>query len=284
VAELRHLLEAGVDESQWDGVGDDSLLAYAVREGNLEMVKVLLHFGADPNRRGREGATPLQMAVAMEDFKMAELLLDGGADSNQKFFRPVSGCFLALTKNETMRWFLRHERRLTPLMMAANNGDVKMIRVLLDHGAETEIRSGRYRLYPLNFASRRNDVKAMQVILGEDPENERYHIVLDLSDQQLLLYKNSMELVMSSRVSSGKAKFRTPPGIYVITDKHRSYRSKIYNVKMPYFQRLSCLGIGFHSGYCPRYPASHGCIRMPYPSAKKMFKMTPLGTRVVIQE
>lgn len=52
---------------------------------------------------------------------------------------------------------------------------------------------------------------------------------------------------------------------------------------MPYFQRLSCSDFGFHYGYVPNYPASHGCIRLPMDSAKKLFAMTEVGDRVTIK-
>jgi len=284
VVRLRQLLEAGVLLVNWEGTGDDGLMAYCVRTQALEMGVLLLQFGVDPNRWGREGASPLQMAIAMGDAAMVRVLLTAGADANQKFLRPVSDGMLALTESKSMQWFLKKERRVYPLMMAANTGDLVIIKDLIDHGAETEIRSGRYKLYPLNFASRRSDVKAMQVILGKDPEKESYHIVLDLSEQRMRLYDAQKKEILSSRVSTGKAGFTTPTGVFVITDKHRKHRSTIYKVKMPYFQRLSCSQIGFHSGYCPGYPASHGCIRMPYQSAKKLFATVPAGTRVVIHE
>ena len=284
LARLEELLDAGVGLGNWEGTGDDGLLAHCIREGATEMGILLLRYGADPERWGWEGGTPLHMAIARGDAVMVRALLVAGADANQEFARPVTDGLLLLTESESMQWFLKNERRLTPLMMAANNGDLMILKALLDYESETEIRSGRYRLYPLNFASRRSDVKAMQVILGKDPEKENRHIVLDLSDQRLLLYDADQKVIFSSRVSTGKAGYTTPTGEFVITDKHRSHRSTIYKVKMPYFQRLSCGQIGFHSGYCPGYPASHGCIRMPNLAAKKLFYKAPAGTRVVIQE
>jgi len=281
---LAQLLESGVSIENWEGTGDDGVVAYCVREGRYELGVVLLSFGVDPNRYGYEGGSPLQMAIAMRDATMVNALLVAGADPNLKFPRPISDAFLSITDKESMQWFLKRERRLSPLMMAANNGDLEVIKALLDHGAERYIRSGRYRLYPLNFASRRSDVKSMHVMLGKDPKKEPFHLVLDLSEQRLRLYDAQHNVVFSSRVSTGKAGYRTPKGEYVITDKHRSHRSTIYNVKMPYFQRLSSGAIGFHSGYVPGYPASHGCIRMPYQSAKELFSTTPAGTRVVIQD
>ena len=51
---------------------------------------------------------------------------------------------------------------------------------------------------------------------------------------------------------------------------------------MPYWMRLSYGGIGMHRGKVPRYPASHGCIRMPSSVAPTVFANTPPGTPVDI--
>ena len=281
---LELLLTAGASPDSWNGGQNDSIVASCVRSENAEMVELVLRHGAEPMAKGREGETPLHMAIAMRNSEMVASLLKYGHDPNQYFAKPASKEFLALTKKESMRWFLGKERRLTPLMMASNNGDLDIIRSLMAHGAKKYVWSGRYRLYPLNFATRRSDVKTMQVILGVDPEKEKFHAILDLSDQRVKLYDPDGKVLFSSRVSTGKAGYRTPTGVYVITDKHKSHNSSIYGSSMPFFQRFSSSAFGFHSGNCPGYPASHGCIRMPYSAAKKLFSITPVGTRVVIQK
>ncbi len=281
---LRMLFESGVSLRNLPSSESDGLIAACVRNSDHLLAELYLRQGADPEKIGREKQRPLHMAIATRDAAMVRLLLEYGADPNIYFARPASEAFLKLTDKESMRWFLKNERRLSPLMMAANNGDVEVISSLLDFGALKYKYSGRHRLYPVNFASRRGDVKAMQVILGQDPEKEKMHGVLDLSEQRVRIYDAKGEVIFTSRVSTGKRGFRTPTGTFVITDKHRSHRSTIYGSSMPYFQRLSCSAFGFHSGNCPGYPASHGCIRMPYSAAKKLFSITPVGTRVVIQK
>ena len=51
---------------------------------------------------------------------------------------------------------------------------------------------------------------------------------------------------------------------------------------MPQMQRLTWTGICMHSGQLPGYPASHGCIRMPYDFSKLLFALTAKGGTVVI--
>jgi lipoprotein-anchoring transpeptidase ErfK/SrfK len=47
--------------------------------------------------------------------------------------------------------------------------------------------------------------------------------------------------------------------------------------------RLSCLDFGMHAGVVPNYPASHGCIRLPWDAAEKLYSEVPVGTVVTVQ-
>ena len=51
---------------------------------------------------------------------------------------------------------------------------------------------------------------------------------------------------------------------------------------MPFMQRITWSGIALHAGVLPGRPASHGCIRMPYGFAERLFEVTKLGLRVVV--
>jgi hypothetical protein len=51
---------------------------------------------------------------------------------------------------------------------------------------------------------------------------------------------------------------------------------------MPNMQRLTWSGIAMHSGNLPGYPASHGCVRMPYDFSTLLFSITGNGGTVVI--
>ena len=47
-------------------------------------------------------------------------------------------------------------------------------------------------------------------------------------------------------------------------------------------QRLTWSGIALHGGVLPGHPASHGCIRLPYEFAGRLFDVTKVGMRVII--
>jgi lipoprotein-anchoring transpeptidase ErfK/SrfK len=90
-------------------------------------------------------------------------------------------------------------------------------------------------------------------------------------------------LVAQAPVSTGMAGYRTPTGVFSVLQKRRHHRSNIYsNAPMPYMQRLTWSGIALHAGVLPGFPASHGCIRLPYPFAVELWGMTKVGTRVVV--
>ena len=51
---------------------------------------------------------------------------------------------------------------------------------------------------------------------------------------------------------------------------------------MPNMQRITWNGIALHGGPLPGYAASHGCVRMPFDFAEKLFDKTRIGMRVII--
>jgi hypothetical protein len=51
---------------------------------------------------------------------------------------------------------------------------------------------------------------------------------------------------------------------------------------MPNMLRITWNGIALHGGPLPGYAASHGCVRMPYGFAEKLFDKVHLGMRVII--
>jgi peptidoglycan hydrolase-like protein with peptidoglycan-binding domain len=51
---------------------------------------------------------------------------------------------------------------------------------------------------------------------------------------------------------------------------------------MPWMQRLTWSGTALHAGVVPGYPASHGCVRLPFSVAPKLFQLTSVGENVVV--
>lgn len=109
-------------------------------------------------------------------------------------------------------------------------------------------------------------------------------IDIDLSKQRLYAKENG-RVIFSSVISSGKEGHRTPTGNFRILEKDKMHISNKYpepygGAKMPYMHRLTNGGIAVHAGYVPGYPASHGCIRVPMSTAKRLWAWSHTGMRV----
>lgn len=109
-------------------------------------------------------------------------------------------------------------------------------------------------------------------------------IVVSLPAQLAYVYRNGVRIAVAN-VSTGRPGFDTPAGVYSILQKHREHFSNRYdNAPMPFMQRLSWDGVALHAGNVPGYPASHGCIRLPYAFAEKLFGLTSQGMTVVVAD
>lgn len=261
----------------------DTALSAAMRGGYDRIAALLLRNGANAKLWLPEKQKPLHLAIVTKNPETVRELLAAGADPNEAITRPVSPAFLRHVESKDMKWYLARDRNITPLMLAANSGNLATARYLLEAGASKNTYTRVNYTWPINFASRRSDVPMMRLLLGQDPHEIDRHLVLSLSEQRVRMYDAAGDEIFTSRVSTGKRGYRTRQGVFVVTDKHRHHNSSIYGSSMPFFQRLSCSDFGFHYGNLPGYPASHGCIRMPWSSAEKLFSMTEVGDKVTIK-
>ncbi|MES2137522.1 MAG: L,D-transpeptidase family protein [Pseudomonadota bacterium] len=108
-------------------------------------------------------------------------------------------------------------------------------------------------------------------------------VVVDRMLQMAYVYRGD-RLVGAATVSTARKGRITPLGFWSVLEKRPFYRSKKYdNAPMPFMQRIDEYGIAFHGGANPGYPASHGCIRLPMKFAQKLYGITKVGTKVVIE-
>jgi hypothetical protein len=63
----------------------------------------------------------------------------------------------------------------------------------------------------------------------------------------------------------------------------KDHYSNLYDdAYMPHMQRITWSGIALHGGVLPGRPASHGCVRMPFDFAARLFDATAMGMRVIV--
>lgn len=100
---------------------------------------------------------------------------------------------------------------------------------------------------------------------------------------QMVTFYDADGWMMRAPVSTGVKDRETPAGIFAVVEKDKDHRSTMYDdAWMPNMQRITWNGVALHGGPLPGYAASHGCVRMPYGFAEKLFDKTRIGMRVII--
>jgi L,D-transpeptidase catalytic domain len=106
--------------------------------------------------------------------------------------------------------------------------------------------------------------------------------IVSLRSQRIEVY-DAQGWILRAPVSSGQKGRETPAGIFSVLQKDAEHYSNLYeDGYMPHMQRLTWSGIALHGGPLPGYPASHGCVRMPFAFAARLFGATQLGMRVIV--
>ena len=160
--------KADIDLPDPDGV---SPLLVAILNTNWDLAKQLIAAGADVNQWDIFGEAPLFTAIDLRNridggrasidpinttkgLAIVNLLIEHGADPNmQLFFKPAN------VRGTT------NVRGATPLIRAANNGDLEVVKILLEHGADATI-STADRQTPIHavIAGRAAEPQAIELI------------------------------------------------------------------------------------------------------------------------
>jgi chemotaxis protein histidine kinase CheA len=106
--------------------------------------------------------------------------------------------------------------------------------------------------------------------------------IVSIKSQQVTFY-DAEGWVLRAPVSTGTEGRETPAGVFAVVERKPDHRSNMYDdAWMPHLQRITWNGIALHGGPLPGYAASHGCVRMPFGFAAKLFDKTRIGMRVII--
>src|SRR4051812_20757424 len=106
--------------------------------------------------------------------------------------------------------------------------------------------------------------------------------IVSIKSQQVTFY-DADGWILRAPVSTGVKERETPAGIFAVVEKEKDHHSTMYDdAWMPNMQRITWNGVALHGGSLPGYAASHGCVRMPYGFAEKLFDKTWIGMRVII--
>lgn len=278
---IQPTLNRSVGSLEWVPAAQD-LFSRALVDRQTERLQLLQskHKG-DAKPRGSNQPWIVH-AIVQNDFAAFRTLLELGADPNTMLAEPVEKRLSNLVANNNVRFYLEAESGISVLMLAAGMGRTEFVQALLQRKAERFKVTKKYKMTALVFATRSDSARTAQSLITDCPDPAKLRVEISLSSQRANLLLNGVS-IFTSDISSGRNEFPTPTGNFVITDKHRSHVSSIYDVKMPYFMRLNYRDFGMHQGHIPGYPASHGCIRLPADAAKKFFELAPVGTLVSIR-
>jgi hypothetical protein len=106
--------------------------------------------------------------------------------------------------------------------------------------------------------------------------------IVSIKSQQVTFY-DADGWILRAPVSTGITGRETPAGVFAVIEKDKDHHSSLYDdAWMPNMQRITWNGIALHGGPLPGYAASHGCVRMPFSFAEKLFEKTWIGMRVII--
>ncbi len=137
---------------------------------------------------------------------------------------------------------------------------------------------------PADAAPRQQQARPERTIEAVAPRDagEPIMAIVSIKSQKVTFY-DAKGWILRAPVSTGTKGRETPAGVFSIVEKRRDHRSSLYDdAWMPHMQRITWNGIALHGGPLPGYAASHGCIRMPFGFAEKLFDKTQIGTRVII--
>jgi ankyrin repeat protein len=164
------LLEAGADPNAKSNLGRTPVLIAAATPGNAASLRLLLGKGGDPKIADQSGDGPLGSAASAGDLEMMRLLIDAGANIQERgnrgpAFRGVSPLMRAALANcaPCVDLLLKHQAdpnlvsleprvvkagqqelgNLTALVLAAQNSNAPMVKALLDAGAKFDVADAR---------------------------------------------------------------------------------------------------------------------------------------------
>ena len=145
---VQYLLEHGIDVGTEAYTEHSTALHLASYYGGFKVAQLLLNHGADINVRGKNGQTPLHGAVdKLHDdapdwyFSTIQFLLEHGAD-------------VAAQDHDY----------LTPLHLASQYDGIKVVRLLVEHCADVDALDNQFAT-PLHFASQGGNARVARVLL-----------------------------------------------------------------------------------------------------------------------
>ena len=158
---LKKLLQDGYDinqkvilghEYELDEPDESSILFYAIRRfSSLDIINLLIEFGADIKEINEDGLTALDIAIKFKRDDIVKLSIDNGIDVN------ISS----------------RKSGITPLMLASCFSDTNIVSLLLENGAEIN-REDKSGLTAKDYAKKLRQSKMIEFLEANGGEYSLY--------------------------------------------------------------------------------------------------------------
>jgi len=180
---VQAMLEAGADVHAKAASGHTALHG-AAEYGCLKSARILLEAGARPNATAANGLPPIGLAAMKGDEEMVRLLLEYGASADWTasygggmtvlHFAAIGGNakILPLVLARLPKGSLDQltQQGETPLMVAAEQGNVDFVRALLEAGADARKQTGMHpsvgTMAAIHYAAWKGRTEVIRLLLG----------------------------------------------------------------------------------------------------------------------
>ena len=148
--------------------GGKSPLIYALEESkkNFTIIEYLINNGSDLNYISDDGNVPLSMALDLKNIEIIKLLINNGSNINDLNYSTKENCLhisVLYGLKEIVEFVLKKYSNLidskningkTPLFYAVDVGNLEIIKILLNNGADIDIKQNdglNVLIYAINY-------------------------------------------------------------------------------------------------------------------------------------
>jgi ankyrin repeat protein len=163
-------LEKGADlEARTDN--DATPLGIAAMAGDVEATKLLLEAGANPNVQNKFGVTPLFVAAGSGSLEVVELLIEAGAKVDHIGEKSAFSALMAAAAGADYHRKLAAESKAQegfvdrPPSEVSDEAYREVVKTLLDHGADIDLRGPAVGATALHFAAGFCDTEMVELLL-----------------------------------------------------------------------------------------------------------------------